>query len=108
MPITSAIALVAVGSVFIQAANLAASATCLDPLVTAVADPPQLPGAGLAGSHCGSGAIFHLPAVDAALPSRTPGAQIALTQPTCVPSFSAAFQAGVYIGLLSMEPLATS
>src|ERR1700712_3942940 len=100
-------ALVAVGSLFIQAANFAASAGCLDWLVTEVPEPPQLPVAGLLASHCGSGAIFHLPAVAAALPSSTPGAQIALTQPTWVPLFSAAFHAGVYIGLLSMTPLAT-
>jgi hypothetical protein len=49
--------------------------------------------------HCGIGAIAHLPLVAGALPASTPGAQIALGQASSVPSLSALFHSGVYIGL---------
>src|SRR6188768_3519395 len=101
-------ALSAAGSVFSQAMNCAAWSLCLLWVVTLVAEPPQLPLAGLAASHCGSSAAFHLPLVEAALPSSTPGPQTAPSQPTWVPSLSAAFQSGVYMGELAMTPSCTS
>src|SRR5690349_6698995 len=94
-------------SEFIHAMNSAASFGCFDWVVTELAEPPQLPVASSPSDHCGMGAIFHLPAVSGALPCSTPGAQIAETQPACVPSLSAAFHSGVYIGLLSMTPFST-
>src|SRR4051795_5127633 len=108
MPEIFASAATALGSLFSHSMNWAACCGCLDWLVTAVAEPPHAPVAGLLASHCGMGAIFHLPAVLAALPSRTPGAQMALSQPTWLPLLSAAFHSGVYIGLLSMTPSCTS
>src|SRR3954471_19174379 len=93
--------------VFIHSMNLAASLGCFDCVVTEVAEPPQLPVASSPASHCGSGTMAHLPSVSGALPCRTPGAQMAETQPACEPSLSAAFHSGVYIGLLSMTPLST-
>src|SRR5450756_2368949 len=94
--------------VFSQVMNFTASAGCFDWLVTALAEPPQLPVAGLAGSHCGIGAIIHLPAVSGALPARTPGAQTAESQPISAPELRAAFHSGVYIGLLLITPDSTS
>jgi len=88
--------------------NFVASFTCLDWVVTAVLEPPQLPVAGLAGSHCGIGAISHFPAVSGALPCSTPGAHTAESHPICAPLLSAAFHSGVYIGLLSITPDSTS
>src|SRR3954453_11649538 len=107
MPEIFASAATALGSLFSHSMNWAACCGCLDWLGTAVAEPPHAPVAGLLGSHCGIGAIFPLPAVLAALPSSTPGAQMALSQPTWLPLLRAAFHSGVYIGLLSMSPLAT-
>src|SRR5690349_10050042 len=87
--------------------NSAASFGCLLWVVTLVAEPPQLPVAGAAAARCGIGAAFPLPLVSWALPSGTPGARAAETQPTCEPSLGAAFHSGVYIGLLSMVPFST-
>src|ERR1700760_3488503 len=84
--------------------NWAACSLCLLWVVTLVAEPPQLPLAAFDVSHCGSSAPSHLPLVLAALPSSTPGPHTAPSQPTWVPSFSAAFHSGVYIGLLSTMP----
>ena len=70
-------------------------------------EPPHAPVDG-SPSHVGSGAISHLPAVLAALPASTPGAQTALTQPTSLPVLRAVFHSGVYIGLLLMTPSSTS
>src|SRR3954453_19475582 len=106
MPACATSALTAVGSVFSHETNSAACFLCLDCVVTPVAEPPHAP-LPLVPSHVGSGAIFHLPAVLAALPASTPGAHTALTQPICLPVLSALFQAGVYIGLLSMTPFWT-
>src|SRR6185312_4430614 len=100
MPVSFTRALMASGSVLSQVANLAAASTFFDCVVTAVKEPPQLPVAGLAASHCGMAATFHWPAVDSALPERTPGPQAALSQPTCLPVFRPVFQAGVYMGWL--------
>src|SRR3954465_6152853 len=98
---------VAAGSAFIQAANLTAAALFLLAAVTPVEEPPQLPVLFSPAAHCGIGAIAHLPLVAGALPCRTPGAQIALGQAISVPSLSALFQAGVYIGCLSIAPSPT-
>ena len=68
-------------------------------------EPPQLPVLCSPAVHCGSSAMAHLPLVSGALPASTPGAQIALGQASRVPSLSAVFHSGVYIGLLSMTPL---
>src|SRR6201992_2494002 len=84
--------------------NWAAWSLCLLWVVTLVAEPPQLPLAALLVSHCGSSAAFHLPLVLAALASSTPGLQTAPSQPTWVPSLSAAFQSGVYIGVFRIAP----
>src|SRR5260221_12566710 len=92
---------VAAESVFSQMANFTAWALCLDLVETAVDEPPQLPVLLSPAVHCGSGAIAHLPLVSAALPASTPGAQIALGHAMRVPSLSALFHSGVYIGCLS-------
>src|ERR1700712_2130310 len=94
----------AAGSVFSHAMNCAACSGCWLWVVTLVAEPPQLPSVGLPASQFGSAATFHLPLVLGALPSRTPGPQTELTQPTWPPSLSAAFQSGVYLGLLLTTP----
>src|SRR5687767_12161330 len=107
MPLSLTSVVVAAGSVFIQTANFAASALCLELRVTPVDDPPQLPVLFSPADHCGSGAIVHSPLVPGALPVSTPGAQIALGQASRVPSLSALFHSGVYIGLLSTTPRAT-
>ena len=46
-----------------QRANCAASYGCLEPLNTAVEEPPQLPATASPALHCGIGATRHLPAV---------------------------------------------
>src|SRR4051812_38423335 len=51
------------GSVLSQTANCIASLTCLEPLRTAVDEPPQLAEAWPPALHCGIGATRHLPAV---------------------------------------------
>ena len=88
-------------------ANLAAAALFFDFSVTPVDEPPQLPVLFSPALHCGSGAIAHLPLVSGALPASTPGPQIALGQASSVPSLSALFHAGVYIGWSSMAPSLT-
>src|SRR5215467_400061 len=98
---------VAAGSVFSQMANWAACAMCLDLAATAVDEPPQLPVLLSPGFHCGIAAMAHLPLVSAALPDSTPGPHTALGQAIRVPSLSALFHCGVYIGCLSMRPLET-
>src|SRR5262245_52631177 len=98
---------VAWASVFSQSANRAASARCLVFAEMAVEDPPQLPVRWSPALRWGSGAIAHLPWVEAALPARTPGPHTALGQASSVPSLSAWFHAGVYIGCLSTAPAAT-
>src|SRR5262245_64614331 len=95
---------VASGSVLSQTANCAAASLCLDPFVTPVVEPPQLPVLFSPAFHCGSGAIAHLPLVLAALPVSTPGPQTALGQAMYVPSLSALFHSGVYIGLPATTP----
>src|SRR5690349_14091917 len=107
MPHTVTSASTAAGSVLSQSANSVAAFCFFEPAVTAVVEPPQLPVRGSAASHCGIGAIAHLPWVLSALPLSTPGAHTALSQPTCVPSLSALFHSGVYIGDLSIAPSAT-
>src|SRR3954451_23117804 len=106
MPACATSALTAFGSVFSQEMNAAACFLCLDWVVTPVAEPPHAP-LPLSPSQVGGGAIFHLPAVLAGLPAGTPGGHPALTQAICLPVLSALFQAGVYIGLLSMTPFWT-
>ena len=93
---------------FIHSAKRTASARCALPTTTEVAEPPQLPVSSAPGSHCGIVDIRQAPAVLPALPSSTPGAHAAETQPICVPSFSAAFHCGVYIGSAAMTPSSTS
>src|SRR3954453_2562086 len=88
----------AVASVLSQMANCTAWAACLDFAATAVDDPPQLPPLCSPAAHCGSSAIDHLPLVLAALPDNTPGPHTALGQAMRVPSSSALFHSGVYIG----------
>lgn len=51
--------------------------------------------------------MAHLPFVSGAAVVRVPGAQTALTQAICLPVLSALFQAGVYIGWLSIAPSLT-
>src|SRR3954451_4854991 len=97
----------AAGSVLSQTANFVAGAMFLDFAATAVDEPPQLPVLCSPAFHCGISAIFHLPAVSGALPESTPGPQTALGQAIRVPSLSALFHSGVYIGLLSTAPEAT-
>src|SRR6188474_1099825 len=92
---------VASGSVFSHTANCAAACLCLDPSVTPVVEPPQLPVLFSPAAHCGIAAISHLPLVLAAFPASTPGAQTALGQTRYVPSLSALFHSGVNIGLPS-------
>lgn len=92
---------------FIHSANRTAAAWCSPPATTAVEEPPQFPVAFSPASHWGILAIFHLPAVEPALPSSTPGAHAAETQPIWVPAFSAAFHCGVYIGSTEMTPSST-
>ena len=87
-----------------QIANFAAASACLEPAVTAVDEPPQLPVLESPAVHCGSGATFHLPAVSGAFPDSTPGAQTALGQVSRVPLLSCAFHSGVNMGLLSIAP----
>src|SRR3954451_1035264 len=101
MPPSRTRPVVASGSVLSQTANCAAAAACLEAAVTAVVEPPQLPVLFSPAVHCGSGAMAHLPLVSAALPASTPGPQIALGHARSVPSLSALFHSGVYIGLLS-------
>ncbi|WTW24203.1 hypothetical protein OHU89_29250 [Streptomyces sp. NBC_00019] len=67
-------------------------------------EPPQLPVTSSPVFHCGSGAMRHLPLVSGAEETSTPGAHTAETQPMWVPLLRALFQAGVYIGWLSMTP----
>src|SRR5689334_4094857 len=100
-------AAVACGSVFSQVANCTAASMCLDLAAMAVDEPPQLPVLLSPAFHCGIGAIIHLPLVSAALPDSTPGPQTALGQASRVPSLSALFHSGVYIGCLSMTPVLT-
>src|SRR5690242_2520235 len=107
MPLSFASAATARGSVFSQAANFAAAALCGESVVTAVEEPPQLPVTFSPADHCGSGAIAHLPLVCGAAVVRVPGAHTALTQAISLPVFSALFQAGWYIGWLSIAPSLT-
>src|ERR1041385_3339126 len=107
MPLSLASAVRAWSSVFSQAANLAAASWCLESVVTAVEEPPQLPVAFSPADHWGSGAMAHLPLVSGAAVVRVPGAHTAETQAICLPVLSALFQAGVYIGWLSMAPSLT-
>src|SRR5699024_4282231 len=94
--------------VFIHSANRTASARWRLSTVTAVEEPPQLPVAFAPASHCGMVDIRQEPAVEPALPARTPGAQAAETQPTWVPLFSATFHSGVYMGSAPITPSSTS
>src|ERR1043166_3786431 len=99
--------LTAVESVFSHVANSPPAWTCFDFDDTAVDEPPQPPVTCAPGVHCGISATAHLPLVSAALPDSTPGAQVALGQAMSVPSSSALFHSGVYIGCLSITPVAT-
>src|SRR3954462_9358832 len=77
--------------VFSQVANSAASFGCFEVLVTAMAEPPQMPVVVSPAFQAGSGAAAHLPAVSAAMFGNCAGAQEALIQPARVPSFISAF-----------------
>src|SRR5699024_2998889 len=107
-PLSSTRASTPSAEVFIHSAKRTASAWWSLPTTTDVAEPPQLPVAFAPGSHCGMVDIRQDPAVLPALPSSTPGAQAADTQPIWVPSFRAAFHCGVYIGSVEMTPSSTS
>src|SRR6185437_15231421 len=85
----------AVGSVFIQTTNCAAASLCLESVVTAIEEPPQVPVTFEDASHCGSGATPQSSLVSAATPSRVPGPQTPAVQDRIVPLSMALFQAGV-------------
>src|SRR3954466_5905466 len=107
MPLSLASACSAEPSVFSQAANFAAAAWWAGSVGRAVEEPPQLPVTFSPADHWGSGAMAHLPLVSGAAVVSVPGAHTALTQAICLPVSSALFQAGVYIGWLSMAPSLT-
>src|SRR6202451_57919 len=107
MPPSDTSAAVAVGSVFSQAANCAAACWFLDPAITAVDEPAQVPTTFPPAVHCGSSVIAHLPAPDGAVVGKSPGAQTSETQAMYLPSFIPLFQAAVHCGWLSTPPPAT-
>ena len=98
---------VASGSVLSHAANFAAAALFLDPAVTAVVEPPQLPVLVLAGAPLRH--RRHLPLALACRPrcrTARPVPRSRSARRCRVPSLSAAFHSGVYIGWLSTAPSA--
>ena len=76
---------------FIHSTNLAASAGCLEFVVTASVSPPQMPTVVSPAVQAGSGAAAHLPAVSFAIDGSWFGPHWAPTQPTSVPLFMSVF-----------------
>jgi len=72
--------------------------------MTAVVEPPQLPEAGLAASHWGSGAARHLPEVPFALPLRKTGPQAAVSQVAYLPRARPWYHASVKAGTVETDP----
>src|ERR1041384_977943 len=82
-------------SVFIHSTNCAAASLCLESVVTAIADPPQLPVTLAEASHCGSGATPQSSLVSGPTVDSVPGPHTPAVQDKMVPSSMALFQAGV-------------
>src|ERR1700722_275345 len=106
MPLILASAAVAVGFVFSQVANCAASCWCLDAAITPVEEPPQLPATLCPADHCGSAVMTHLPALLADTVGKSIGAQTSYTQPMYWPSFIPLSHAAVHCGWLFTAPVA--
>src|SRR5271166_5477834 len=100
MPLMLASAAVAVGFVFSQVANSAASCWCFDAASTPVEEPPQLPATSWPADHCGSAVMSHLPALLADTDGKSVGAQTSETQAMYWPSFIPLFHPAVHCGWL--------
>src|SRR4051812_40433555 len=76
---------------FIHSTNFAASAGCLELVVTASVSPPQMPTVLSPAVQVGNCTAAHLPAVSLAIEGSWFGPHWAPTQPTIVPLFMSVF-----------------